>query len=394
MIQLNLAMKYQVQQLPQHVQEKFDEEIKAELIRQQTEEELKSNPAIQHYFSSFNEQSVEGFIRNYARKKALYIMQGPNIINNKENEDLKFKVLAEDALWTIQQKKLFNLQCQWRAEQIKLKGIEHTNQFLLLSANIQHCPYITPISRAEMDLYIKYLQSAFVGDLFWLNSWQDYDAFKADHLHDQQASEEERNMMATRIPSWYSFYDYHMGTDVLMSLPDYRGEKEQQYRSIARKRQAEEIKQQNLSRKLDDRPFINAFDSITLEEFIKEFENKSLLKYCKAVEGFNNRLDANIDVEDAINTLRNACEEISLAASEDWREAIIESARNYELKQISNMLPVVFQEYHFRRENSINFSQSELDKKRAESAFQICEVARKQILKGRLISGEAEDFNF
>ena len=112
------------------------------------------------------------------------------------------------------------------------------------------------------------------------------------------------------------------------------------------------------------------------------------------MEGFNNRLDANIDVEDAINTLRNACEEISLAASEDWREAIIESARNYELKQISNMLPVVFQEYHFRRENSINFSQSELDKKRAESAFQICEVTRKQILMGRLISGEAEDFNF
>ena len=130
-MQLKLAMKYQIQQLPQHVQEKFDEEIKAELIRQQTEDELKSNPAMQEYFSAFNEQSVEGFIRNYARKKAIYITQGPAIINNKEQEDLKFKFLAEDALWTIQQKKLFNLQCQWRAEQIKLKSIE---QFLLLDS--------------------------------------------------------------------------------------------------------------------------------------------------------------------------------------------------------------------------------------------------------------------
>ena len=118
------------------------------------------------------------------------------------------------------------------------------------------------------------------------------------------------------------------------------------------------------------------------------------MKYYKAVEGFNNRLDANIDVEEAIHTLRNACEEISLSASEDWREAIIESARNFELKQIAAILPVVFQEYHFRLENSINFQQSELDKKRAESAFQICEVARKQILLGRLITGETEDFNF
>ena len=385
---------YQFQHLPQHVQEKFDEEIKAELIRQQTEDELKNNPAIQEYFSEYNKFSVDGFIRNYAIKKSIYITQGPVILNNRENEELKFKVLAEEALWSIQQKKLFNLQCEWRAEQVKLKGIEHCSQFLLLSANIQHCPYITPISRAELELYIKYLKSGHVGNLYWIDTWQDYEAYKNDHLHHTQSREEEKNMMATRIPSWYSFYDYHMGTDVLMNLQDQRGEKEKKYKSLARKQTAEEIKKQNLHRQLDDRPFINPFDAAMIEKFIKEFEDKKLMKYYRAVEGFNNSLDANLDVEEAISTLKHACDAISLDSSDDWREAIIEAARNYELKQIANTLPIVFQEYHFRHENSINYTLSEIDKKRAEGAFQLCEKARKQILIGRLIAGENEDFNF
>jgi hypothetical protein len=389
-------MKQQLQQLPAHVQEKFDEEIKAELIRQQTEEELKNNPLIQAYFSTYNQQSVESFIRNYARKKAIYITRGPAYINIKEQEDLKYKLMAEEALWSIQQKKLFNLQCQWRAEQIKLKGIDHTTQFLLLSANIQHCPYLTPVSRAELDLYIKYLRSGTVGDFLWFDSWQDYDNFKADYLHQQHSEdmEHDHDMLAVRIPAWYSYYDYHMGTDILLGLNDCRGEKEQKYRSLARKRQAEEIKKQNLHRTIDNRPFINAFDTGSLERFIKEFEDKKLLKYCKAVEGFNLRFDDNMEVEEALETLRGAGESISLNASDDWREAVIEAARRYELEQTASMLPMVFQEYHFRLENGINYEQSDFDKKKADGAFQMCELARKQILLGRLLSGEEEDFRF
>lgn len=386
-------MKQNIQQLPAHVQEKFDEEIKAELIRQQTEEELRSNPMIQSYFSTFNEQSVESFIRNYARKKAIYITKGPVYINIKEQEDLKYKFMAEEALWSIQQKKLFNLQCQWRAEQIKLKGIDHTSQFMMLSANVQHCPYITPVSRAELDLYIKYLKSGTVGDFLWFDSWQDYEGFKADHLQ-QTSDDPDRDMLTTRIPAWYSFYDYHMGTDVLMNLNDVRGEKEQKYRSMARKRQAEEIKKQNLLRTIDNRPYINAFDTGAIEHFIKEFEDKKLLKFCRAVEGFNLRFDDNMEVEEALETLRCAGEAVPLNSSEDWREAVIEAAQRYELTQIASMLPIVFQEYHFRLENSINYEQTDFDKKRSESAFQLCEMARKQILLGRLLSGESEDFNF
>ena len=385
-------MKHKIQQLPQHVQQKFDEEIKAEVIRQQTEDELRSNPIIQNYFSTFNEQSVEGFIRNYSRKKAIYITKGPVYINIKEQQDLRYKLMAEESLWAIQQKKLFNLQCQWRAEQLKLNGIEHSAQFQILSANIQHCPYITQVSRNELDLYIKYLKSGNVGDLFWFDSWQDYESFRIDYQHQQ--SRDDNDILANRIPAWYSFYDYHMGTDALMNLEDIRGEKELKYRSLSRKRQSEELKQKNLARSIDRRPFINAFDTEAIEQFIKEFEDRKLLKFCRAVEGFNHRIDENMEVEEALETLRCAGEKIPLEASSDWKESVIEAAHNYELGQIAQLLPLVFQEYHFRNENCINYEQSELDKRRAESAFQICELAKKQILLGRLLSGEPEDFNF
>ena len=239
-------MRQQLQYLPPHIQEKFDEEIKAELIRQQAEETLRTNPLIQQYFAGFNAQSVENFIRNYSRKKAIYLTKGTSYNNIIEQQELKFKVMAEEALWAIQQKKLFNLQCQWRAEQVKLKSIDHSSQFQLLSANIQHCPYITPISRAELELYIQYLKTGSVTELHWMDNWQDYECFKADYLHQQNAIEEESDLLANRIPAWYNFYDVHMGTDVLMGLHDYRGDKEHKYRSLARKKQAEDIKKKNI----------------------------------------------------------------------------------------------------------------------------------------------------
>ena len=93
-------------QLPPHVQQQFDEEIRMEIIRQQTEQELRINPTYHLFFCNYNERSVDAFIRNYARKKANYITKGPSYMKAQEHEQLKYKVLAEEALWAIQQKKL------------------------------------------------------------------------------------------------------------------------------------------------------------------------------------------------------------------------------------------------------------------------------------------------
>ena len=92
----------QLPEMPPHIQEKFEEEIRVELIRQQTEQDLKSNPAYQDFFAQFNPNSVDAFIKNYARRKAFYLTRGQEYINQEEQTAFRYKLIAEEALWAIQ----------------------------------------------------------------------------------------------------------------------------------------------------------------------------------------------------------------------------------------------------------------------------------------------------
>lgn len=378
-------------QLPPHVQEKFDEEIRTELIRQNTEQELRTNPLFRSFFAQFNPASVDSFIRSYARRKAIYLTRGPQYLDQKEQTSLRHKMLAEEALWAIQQKKLFNLQCQWRAEVIKLKGVLHSTQFSLLSSNIQYCPYISPVSRAEVDLYISYLKSGTASHMYSFDNWQDYEAFRAEF---HSGSDDADDNAPEHMPSWYRFYDEHMGTSSLLWLPDYRGEKENRYRSLARQRQLETVRNRQNAKMDDSRPFLSIFDTQVVESFVKRFENGKLLRYCRAVEEFQQQLDQEMEVDEALNILRNAGRTVQVYSNPDWKNAIIDAARNFELEQVATLLPAVHQEYIIRIENGINFPQSIADKKREEHAFQVCEIARMQILEGRRTLGEPEDLCF
>lgn len=378
-------------QFPAHIQEKFEEEIRLEIIRQQTEEDLRSNQIYQDFFGQFNAASVDLFIRNYARRKAVYLTRGPQYLSQKEQQGIRYKVMAEDAIWAIQQKKLFTLQCQWRAEQVKLKGIEHTTQFLLLSANIQHCSFITPVSRAEVELYMAFLRSDAGHQVQGFDNWQDYEGFRAEYENGSIPGFEETG---DTIPAWYKFYDEHHGTASLLELEDIRGEKEARYRSLSRQRQLEDVRSKQPSGVQDERPYLSIFDAEIVESFVRKFEDKKTLKYCKAVEQFQQSMDDQMEVDDALETLRNAAVPVPVKSSGDWRVALIQAAQRYELEQVAQLLPAVHQEYTFRVENCINFTQSIVDKKRGEYAFQLCELARQQILEGRSIAGENRDFNF
>ncbi len=382
----------QLPEMPPHIQEKFEEEIRVELIRQQTEQDLKSNPAYQEFFAQFNPNSVDSFIKNYARRKAFYLTRGQEYINQEEQTAFRYKLIAEEALWAIQQKKLFNLQCQWRAEQIRLKGVEHSSQFQLLAANIQHCPYITPVSRAEMELYVRFLRSGQASLVMSYDNWQDFEAFKAEYQAGSIPSIDDCS--DEHMPAWYRFYDEYMSTAALLDLPDVRGEKENRYRSIARQKQLEQLKRNTKPKTVDSRPYISIYDTDLVESFVKRFEDRKILKYCKAVEQFQQLLDDHLELDEAIDILRNAGRNIRIQANDDWKAAIIEAANQYELEQVANILPAVHQEYVFRVENGINFPQSLIDKKREEYAFQLCETARQQIMEGRRILGEPENLRF
>lgn len=375
-----------------HLQEKFEEEIRNEIIRQKTEEDLRNNPVYQEFFAQFNPVSVEHFIRSYAKRKAFYVTRGNEYLNQQEQAGFRYKMIAMDCLWSIQQKKLFNMQCQWRAEQVRLKGIEHSSQFQLLSANIQHCPYIAPVSKAETELYIRFIRSGLASLSTGYDNWQDYEGFKSEYQTEGIPAIEDD--VESYIPAWYRFYDEYMGTSNLLDLPDIRGEKENRYRSVARQRQLEKLKMNTEPRKVDKRPYISIYDTDLVESFVRRFEDRKTLKFCRAVEGFQKNLDNQMELDDALETLRMVETEIPVKSHYDWKQAVIEAARQYEMMKVAEILPLVHEEYTIRIENGINFQQSLIDKKREEYAFQICETAKQQILEGRSLLGEPENLKF
>ncbi|MFM1745000.1 MAG: hypothetical protein RLZZ630_937 [Bacteroidota bacterium] len=378
--------------MSQSVQNKFNEEIQAELIRHQTEENLKSNPVFREFFNQFNPSSVEGFIRHYSKRKALYMVRGEEFLRVEDSQSFRYKLIAEQGLWSIQQKKLFNLQCQWRAEQIQLKGIEHSTQFMLLSTHIQHCTLISPVTKDEVEMYRNYLCSEQAELVVHYDNWQDYEGFKAEYQSDRIPGVDAE--VEEQVPAWYRYYDEKAGSAHFMDLPDIRGEKENRYRSIHRQRQLEKLKEDNPSKKLDDRPYLSIYDTELLESFVKRFEDRQTLRYCKAVERFQKKMDANLEVDAAIEILKTAAKAIPVSAHSDWRQALVQSAQRFELEQVSDLMPLVFEEYQFHLDNGINFTQRYLDRKREEYVSQLCEKARQQILEGRRILNEPENFRF
>lgn len=104
-------------------------------------------------------------------------------------------------------------------------------------------------------------------------------------------------------------------------------------------------------------------------------------------------MDEQMELDEALETLRSADKKVSVKSNSDWKEAVINAAKQFEWSG-TEILPTVHQEYVIRVENGINFPQSIIDKKREEYAFQLCETAKQQILEGRRFLGEPDNLNF
>lgn len=373
--------------------DKLAAEVRLDIIRQKTEDELNAHPVYSEFFAQFNRASVDTFIRNYALRKAFYLTSGADFTEPSTARTLRYRLIAEQALWTIQQKKLFNLQCYWRAEQIALRGIEHSSQFLLLSANIQYCPYISTVSRVEIDLYINFLKSGKASLNTDFYNWQDYESFKAACTG---GPEDETICDGTsgHLPSWYAWYDQYMATGNLLHLPDLRGAKEKKYRSVARQHHLDKMKKNVHPQHIDTRPYLSTFDTEVMDSFIRRFEDKNTHRYFKAVEAFQEEINDQPELDKTFEKLKHAGKEICIRSNSDWRRALMQAAEEYELNQVAEMLPVVYEEYLSMVESGLNFNMNPLEKRRIEHAFNVCETARRQILEGRKLLGEPVNFLF
>ncbi len=342
------------------------EEIVKETIR-----ELYGNARYWEFFKTFNEESVHDFITEYAAKKAYYLVNGNILVSKKEREQFRFRDLAESCLWEIQQKKLFNLQAEWRAGLITLDGVEVTRDFYCLEKSIRTCSFLTPVSAAELNLYMDYVESGEFCEKTWYYHWQDYDSI--------------RNAGDCKeiVPAWYRYYDSKMGSEYLMLLPDKKGEEEKKclaaWRHHFGNQHALDANSEGMFHGTGPDLHLNYE---TLDFFIKTFENRNLLNYFQAAEKKPQDVSDEALLQDALRLLQKAETNVRLPKARDWRQAIIKGAALYKTNQILANLPTIFDEYWFRIKSGIAFAETD-DLHILHEYKAYTRVYRQQVSEGR-----------
>lgn len=386
-----------IEKLPEQAKKDIQRNIDYGTLQNEIENDLKTNPKYKEFFEMYNPSSIDGFISHYKHKKASWLTYGEMYKNKKDNWDLYYRNLAMQKLWEIQQKKLFDLQCLWRAEKVNLPEIEVCIDFRYWECRIDECNFIEPITEDEVELYKQYLKSPdFEKDRMWmLSTWQDYDDFKR-----QYQREEEDGVLS--LPEWYMFYDSRKGTGVMLTLPDIRGEKEMVYHKIWAAefhRKIAEKKQQQIADgtyieppKPDPRPHFSYYEEGGMKSFIQKFEDKKIMDYYIAMEK-NRELREDRELEDAIETLKRAEEDVPIDGYFNWREAVIKTANQYEQEKVFDEMDSAYEEYLSRINLGIAHEPA-TEKSRRWADGEWLEGEKKRLIEARILNGEPGDFNF
>jgi hypothetical protein len=389
--------KYNKDKIPADVSKKqlFFADLKDEFI-----EELLTRTEHEEYFNKYDPDSVKAFLLSIADLKIqlasyYYLYADPGYQDN----EVKYSENAESLLKIIRQKQLFNLQLQWRAEQITIKEITTSWDFLFWEFEIDSCPFLPGITYREVTVLKQFLNEPYVDstDLIRYGGWQQYT--------DIMERDEEGDLCY--LPEWYEFYDEHMGTGHLMLLPNTRGDKEEYYREVARNSWLTKEKVETANKNFKPVPSVpRLFGSFKNQlEYAERFESdphfKELFrlhyqKY-KHLEEIPADDDYSIPDEymyDALYTLLEAKKPVPMPAGANWREAMIQCARQYINSTLAADIDNVYEDYRMYTKMGINKGK---DFKEVWKRFLNDSVTvniRSQILLGRKLLGEPENFNF
>ncbi|HEX5000892.1 MAG TPA: hypothetical protein VFW78_00205 [Bacteroidia bacterium] len=306
-----------------------------ENLVQETVQQLYSDERYRNYFESFTESSVHDFIAEYAVLKAWYTLNNGQIKARIERELFRFRDLATQGLWEIQQKKLFNLTAEWRAQLITLPGVVVSEELSMWEFAISKCPYLEPVSQSEFNLYLSYLSSGSYNHKTWAYNWQDYDAY--------------RTCDPDNLPAWYHYFDKVTGTGYLLTMQDKQGELSRAAAAAFLQQEGSKPVKLPEDSKKPELPY--TYES--LHFFISTFESPNLLDCFMASEPKpdNNSKDASLQA--AIRILQSAEQVVPVSASDNWKEGIIQAANRYMSERISVALRQVYDDYLFRLSKGI-----------------------------------------
>jgi hypothetical protein len=358
-------------------------------LREKFLSEIKQSDIYAEYLRKYESNSVETFMSHYVDKKVNLIEESEYLLKIREQSDEEgFLQSARDVLNYILQKKLFNMQLQWRANTINIPGIRNSFDFGFWEKNIEYCPFIPPVTLEEIDVMKQFLRkNYFSGFKDWM-FWQFYGFLV----------EKDENGHYPNMPEWYGYYDELMETGSLLNMQDIRGEKEEFYIETARAANAKATNEKKTNGSGTYKPPV-CTQGAEILDFARTYEKDPCFRELFRIwekDVYPESSDKTYDsfkTECAIKILSNADRPVLIESGMVWHKAVIHCAERYITDRVLEVLDSVYDEYITVTELGIakRFTPEDIEKEYNKSMFQ---RYSDMILKGRELCGEPRNFDF
>lgn len=351
-------------------------------------DKLTTDKEILEFYEDFVDYSINSFIWLYASSKVHWHAYGEENVRKAQAIKDDWKIRAMNCLAMIQQKKLFDLQCEWRANKVTIPEIEISYEFTAWSKSIFDCPFLPPITESDMNMMRQYLQETpldFTYDAYPFR--QEYDEIKNDA---QQLPPIYKN-------SWYHHHNQCTDNDLLILVyPDLRGAKEKYYIDLAQKERfsTEAVSfTANVAEEAPSLPLLE-FDEETMLDFAKRFDDKVFYTRCLERRHWYApyKTEKMTQVEKELELLMRTDTLIPIESHEDWTEGIRRAAERLRREIVLEHLPEAFTNYKEYLENH-NLDLIGVCNERHEYKDFIVDF-KNLILRGRALNGESIDFNY
>ncbi|SHK56912.1 hypothetical protein [Hymenobacter psychrotolerans] len=359
-----------------------------------TEEQILADARLRELLAGYHPMYHELFLKTYARELQDLHYKGKTYEDSLEYLLRQHDKEAYTYLWMIQHQKLFDLECQWRAEQVDVPGALLTANFEDWHNYIEECPVLTPISPGELELFDAFLaQLTDPDDLETGNPSRDF-WFHRRYPHAREEDEDDHDLSA-----WTQFWDLRRGTTYLRQLPDVRGGKELRYEKAYR-RQRQEARPPAAPVPPDPRPHVptwgDEYDDL-VRRYLRQFEHPSRLRQFEAKRQLSlyQAADDQTDLEVALERLQDAGSvEIPIEAHANWRQAVITASNRYYFSQLRAALPHVYSEYCQRMALGIRPEAATEGWRRRHERTTMFDDLAERVRAGRRLLGEPDDLNF
>lgn len=357
----------------EHNDPESDAQEKA-LLMEKWRAEIMENVEMQKYLEGFKGYMIDGFINRYLDRKYRAFRDKDRITAKLEKARTRWMHRAHAHLEAILQKKLFDLQCLWRAEQITFEGVELIADFDIWEHDIFNCPYVE-ILPEDVDLYQEFLNNPQFERGLGGHEWQDYRSFKEDEDEDY-------------LPEWYSFHNLRTGNSNLRLMPDIRGEKEEFYRNLYF--DDKRSKEATPRAPYDDRPMLSFDTDREYAEFAAKFDDTETQRNMENWVAYNRHTGYDSDAYEVVMRMEEIDDFIPIESHYDYREALRRAYDNYCFGKIAEHLPMAYEQYLFTKSMNLGFSTDRDDR----FYHDLRQTYFDQITKGRILNGEPGDLDF